>query len=366
MEDIHLKAKRDVFLDFMRGIAIYFVLWRHSIQYLACNDSFLDNLVFKAIYSFHMPLFMFLSGYTFYWSCKKRKLEYVLSSRLKGIAIPMLVWGIISFVLSLRNKIPNSLLSIVKSIASNCLEIWFLWAVLVSSVFVAVIYKSGIRMKTLKYSLMILSMVFIAILPRKNNILFVYPYFIIGFVFSDKNVFSLDTYRKKEPIFLLIWLCLIPFYKRQHYIYTSGILPCGSEYGFWMQIGIDTYRYLVGLAGVLATVYIARLLYDRFRERKVTRVMAYAGIHSLDIYVMQRLLLELFIAQTWTNVVKVYGFYNITIDSAFYCVLTIVCAVVCLIILSFVSRQIEKNEILSFVLFGRKKSNIKAYGVRPH
>lgn len=356
MEGIHLKAKRDVFLDFMRGIAIFFVLWGHSIQYLACNDIFLDNLVFKAIYSFHMPLFMFLSGYTFYWSCKKRKLKYVLSSRLKGIAIPMLVWGIISFVLSLRNEIPNSLLSIVKSIVSNCLEIWFLWAVLVSSVFVAVIYKSGIRMKTLKYSLMILSMVFIAILPRKNNILFVYPYFIIGFVFSENNVFSLDTYRKIEPIFLLIWLCLIPFYKRQHYIYTSGILPCGSEYGFWVQMGIDTYRYVVGLAGVLAVVFIARLLYDRFREKKVMKLMEYAGIHSLDIYVMQRLLLEGLIAQTWPNVFGGYDFQSMTIDSPFYCVITTVCAVVCLIVLCFVSRQIEKSEMLSFVLFGKKKS----------
>lgn len=47
------------------------------------------------------------------------------------------------------------------------------------------------------------------------------------------------------------------------------------------------------------------------------------------------------------------------IDSPFYCVITTVCAVVCLIVLCFVSRQIENSEMLSFVLFGRKSKYIE-------
>jgi len=51
---------RDVFLDIAKGLAIILVVIGHVIQGSA--ENFDDLLGFKIIYSFHMPLFIFLSG----------------------------------------------------------------------------------------------------------------------------------------------------------------------------------------------------------------------------------------------------------------------------------------------------------------
>lgn len=47
------------YIDQLKGIAILLVVLGHVIGYNNCEDSFL----WRFIYSFHMPLFMFISGY---------------------------------------------------------------------------------------------------------------------------------------------------------------------------------------------------------------------------------------------------------------------------------------------------------------
>lgn len=101
---------RDTTLDFAKGFLIILVVLGHSIQFSLGPDwleskQFFDNVVFKTIYSFHMPLFMLISGYLFYYSNKKN-LRTLMISKLKAIGIPML-----SFVL--LYNIGNYLLIII-------------------------------------------------------------------------------------------------------------------------------------------------------------------------------------------------------------------------------------------------------------
>lgn len=52
--------RRNQQLDIVKGFAIVLVVLGHAIQYTYRD---FDNLfVFRLIYSFHMPLFMFVSG----------------------------------------------------------------------------------------------------------------------------------------------------------------------------------------------------------------------------------------------------------------------------------------------------------------
>lgn len=64
---------RSEYLDFLKAILIITVLLGHCIQYGGGyeDNSFFDNKLFKFIYSFHMPLFMLISGYLFSESVKK-------------------------------------------------------------------------------------------------------------------------------------------------------------------------------------------------------------------------------------------------------------------------------------------------------
>ena len=52
------------FINVARGLAIFLMLWGHCIQCCCLGDfDFYENDVFRVIYSFHMPLFMLISGY---------------------------------------------------------------------------------------------------------------------------------------------------------------------------------------------------------------------------------------------------------------------------------------------------------------
>lgn len=54
-------SERNVLLDVLKGFAIFLVVMGHAIQYNQVD--FDTNPVFRFIYSFHMPLFMFVSGF---------------------------------------------------------------------------------------------------------------------------------------------------------------------------------------------------------------------------------------------------------------------------------------------------------------
>ena len=65
--------------DLVKGMAIFLMLWGHCIQYCAQEaGGYLTDIVFKTIYTFHMPLFMLVSGYLFSYSFRKRSMAELL------------------------------------------------------------------------------------------------------------------------------------------------------------------------------------------------------------------------------------------------------------------------------------------------
>lgn len=61
MNEIQVKTRIKAF-DVLKLFAIFLVLWGHCIQYFTSGNP-IDKPVYVYIYSFHMPLFMMISGY---------------------------------------------------------------------------------------------------------------------------------------------------------------------------------------------------------------------------------------------------------------------------------------------------------------
>lgn len=55
-------AYRLLSFDYLKFFAIFLVVWGHCIEQLCSADSIEDS-AYRFIYSFHMPLFMMISGY---------------------------------------------------------------------------------------------------------------------------------------------------------------------------------------------------------------------------------------------------------------------------------------------------------------
>ena len=87
---------RIVYIDYAKCVAILLVVSGHIIQcFSVCGK---DDPLFKFIYSFHMPLFFFLSGYVAQITRERSLLRGVIPFLLRKIEtlfVPFLVWSLV-------------------------------------------------------------------------------------------------------------------------------------------------------------------------------------------------------------------------------------------------------------------------------
>ena len=109
---------RIVWLDIVKLFAIFLVVYGHCIQQFDCN--YLESSLFVTIYSFHMPLFMMLSGYMLDYD-KFLNWKEVLTKRLYQLILPSIFWLIIVYVI--KDIFDISQLSLSRSLWYG---LWFL------------------------------------------------------------------------------------------------------------------------------------------------------------------------------------------------------------------------------------------------
>src|SRR5437868_12279972 len=90
-----LRKKRLEWVDYLRGIAIVLVVYRHALLGIERSSievpQFLKdaNMIF---YSFRMPLFFILSGLFISRSLAKRPLNQLIGIKFEKLLYPYLVW----------------------------------------------------------------------------------------------------------------------------------------------------------------------------------------------------------------------------------------------------------------------------------
>lgn len=91
---------RDLSFDFIKGVLIILVVVGHVIQGLYGIDvpDVWENPLFNVIYTFHMPLFIFISGYFFYHSLKS-PLSSLIKKKFLRLIVPSFVWSSLIFII---------------------------------------------------------------------------------------------------------------------------------------------------------------------------------------------------------------------------------------------------------------------------
>ena len=102
-----MKNERNIYIDVVKGIAIILVVYGHCIEYYSkeyiYDNFFYSDIVHKIIYSFHMPLFMVISGYLFSGTIERYSFPCVLQSRFTKLLLPIFIWN--SLFLLIQNFI---------------------------------------------------------------------------------------------------------------------------------------------------------------------------------------------------------------------------------------------------------------------
>ena len=312
------KTKERLYWNVIRGIAIYLMLWGHCIQYCAMDSfSFFEDPAFKAIYSFHMPLFMIVSGYLYYGSFEKRDLRDLLTHRIQSLLWPIIGGTVIN---NLLMTIPAAILSRgqVPSLFNGALlqgwnySLWFLWSVLSCSTAVGVACKVG-KTPFRRIIYLSLGVLFVSLFPNANENLFMYPFFIVGFFMAKHKQFLFTAFGRIKYIVFLLFPVLLLSYKREHYIYITPMF--GAELGAVYNLKVDLFRFFIGLVGSLSLLILVSLVFRRLscsdeHIPKFWAVLSRLGEDSLPIYCLSVPLLSGYLPHIFRKCMEPFG-YNL-------------------------------------------------------
>jgi fucose 4-O-acetylase-like acetyltransferase len=273
---------RDLWVDYAKGIGIVLVVYGHVARGVHSAglpiDEELYRLVDSVIYSFHMPLFFFLSGLFFAVSLHRQGAGGLVAVKLRTVALPYLVWsilqGLVEVLLSQYTNGHVTLAEVFSLLWQPRAQFWFLYVLFFMFLGATVIYRwLPARVHGIVAVLACLAAVFAEYLPGGMPLGIViqyFPYFAVGVLFNTLDMSNLAVTGRRVVI------ALAAFVAMQYAVHMVGV-------------GVGPVPPLAGnvlslaLAGVsiLSVVALCRWL-ERFRLDMLARL----GQASLAIYVM--------------------------------------------------------------------------------
>lgn len=289
-----MTATRDIYWDVIKGIAITLMVLGHTIEYGSGMEfretvAYFDSRLFQWIYAFHMPLFMFVSGYFFNKSIAHHRTKELVIGKLTGVGIPILSFALLTFILfrfDMSGGFGAVLLRFGKTLIGT---LWFLWAILLCS-FVVLLVNKLFSDSMLAYIVIWIAVLFI---PGEWSAphIFMYPYFLFGY-FSCK--YQLMDWISRYPaavavISFALFFIMMQNYGSQHLVYTTGTYLMGAN-GTVAQLKIDIFRWCVGFAGVFAVLGVIKSL-ERIKCLSGTfNLFSFLGRKSMGIYCFNALI----------------------------------------------------------------------------
>lgn len=292
--------ERDSSLDAVKAFAIILVILGHCIQYgsgqaYLTEETYFNNPLFKWIYSFHMPLFMLLSGYLFGNSVQKNKWYVTLGNRARSLLVPVFIWALVPFLISLFRQggaglSPSGLLN--GYLFSALTNLWFLWAIFWCSAVVILVRTFC------KDSLLVYGLGFLATFVTPDSYCldlykYMYPFFVIGYLFRTRPCRTLQGFRRHKwltvAVLSAVYIALLLTFSRNTYIYVSHYQILTKDGISSGQILTDLHRLLVGLTGGVLAILAVRYLYNRFGDRMhgfLKKALLYTGRNTMGVYII--------------------------------------------------------------------------------
>ena len=183
--------------------------------------------------------------------------------------------------------------------------------------------------------------------PNPELNLFLYPFVVAGYTYKENETKISVGKKKLAWLAVPIWFLFLIFFKERHYIYTSGITLWISKYGIIPQIGIDIFRYGIGLVGCIATILIIENIGKKWK------MVSAIGRYSLQIYVMQCFTMKVF-TLVYEKLI-IYLKCNLLTKNMllFDVVITPIMATVTIAVLIGVASVIKKISWLNKICFGK-------------
>jgi fucose 4-O-acetylase-like acetyltransferase len=268
---------RDAWVDYAKAIGILLVVYGHVARGLynagIPMDAALYARVDSIIYSFHMPLFFFLSGLYFFHSLKRRGPGALGANKLDTILYPYLLWSLVQGLTEVglsHYTTGTATLSEVLALWNPRVQFWFLYALFL------VVLTAILVLRSEAWPLLA------AVLAASA----------LGYVFQERVPSALHSdYVVKNFVFfaLGIWFERVRHALARHPRAWAAAGVAGfvaAQYGFHVELGL-TYAdkgvasLLLAVVSILAVASVSMLL-----ARKPMAWILALGSASMAIYVM--------------------------------------------------------------------------------
>ena len=272
-------GERDDIFDILKGLAILFVIVGH------CEVGYLHSF----IYSFHIPLFFFVSGYFL----KNRPVRDEIRLNLKRLIFPYTFTAICICIVAVGKDLSNYTYadgSYTQRIIITCLigfmgknapqhmdnigTPWFFLALFWARTSAVLIIN---KIKSIKFLCAVV--LFLSMVGMVLEKFFFFPFCIpqglyalsfvyVGYIFRTKDLFNSTSIKFIFPFFLILWF----FSLAQNGVnFAEGQFPTGYIFG------------LFGAIGAIITLYITiKHLY--YKESILWHIVNFCGHYSLIIY----------------------------------------------------------------------------------
>lgn len=269
MADKKLPVRIEI-IDYLKGYAILLVMLGHTIQ--SSYIDFDNNHVFRFIYSFHMPLFMFLSGYV---------ISLPPLNSLKKIfvrlIVPFIFWGLFSYLLKLGEWNHNRDFVFLFTHPDNGL--WFLYILYLINFWYVI---SFIVFKINKYIGVFVCLLLFLIFSRYGLFEVYFKYFILGVICNYLYVH--DKIPKNHSLVIMLlafaFILLIPLW---HRIY---VVPLILHY----HVGL-LYNFIVAVGGIAFSYKLVSIV---VKVNVVKDCLNFFGRNTLEFYAVHQYLFIIF------------------------------------------------------------------------
>jgi len=324
-------VKRIEYIDQLKGLAILLVVMGH-----VCSKSFMiDGTSFNYFYSsFHMPLFMFLSGVFAYkgiinWNFKDAMM--FLKKKTLRIIFPFVVFG------SILSFFANG--SFIDVYTGRNPSLWFLPALFYCMI------TGFIGYKILSYF--------------KNPILFynisvnlsIYGFLLFGYKYLYfNNIPFFLSFIKLYPFFIIgSWMTkydvVMKIFSNSQLAYFISLIAYAICWAYNEYIPLQ-----LRFTGLFATIVLVH--YFKANESKIPNTLTFIGRYSLEIYLFHWFFLpSLDFMSDWYENTTMNFTNNFTILLVASFIVTVPIVALCIIF----SKIIQENKYIRIVGFGNLK-----------
>lgn len=325
-----MKTKsRNAYYDIVKGIAIYLVVLCHVMQTLVAD--FETNKIVLAIYAFHMPLFMMVSGKFFLPSIARCSMQEAIKKKIIRLYLPSVVWGAISVLLVASTKILRHMpLDFYYFISLLFTGMWFLTVLFLLSIAGIIIEKRFVHHRYLAWGILFVALNMLPDCWMRKELIYLLPYFVISIALCHYKWEHIPVWTGITA--LVVFSLIVPKFEFGHTMYHMTDQFLALEYH-----SVALFRFCAGISGSIMILFLCQYI---IKAKSIQTSIAQLGTVTLPIYVLHKKLLmpNLFINYHTNNYIGI--------------------AIISLIVIAFsllIYAITRKSNSLSLLLFGESK-----------